>query len=179
MGFPPMAKSQLVNYLPDVRFRTKRHYTTRVATAMSQLTLLRLQFDRERHRSAVCQWCRERALVEPRALLLPQNPCQCSHQNVWVSRLVNQLAGRTGAFQFTEAAVNNERNVARFKPGAHIGSCLTAMKSVVDDCRGELGLLAFNQCVLKRARDGNPGPSFLEAVRNVKSNDRFVLHDKH
>src|SRR5262245_21375008 len=96
-----------------------------------------------------------------------------------MSRFVNQLSGRTGAFQLTEAAVNDERNVAIFQPSAHIGCCATAVEGVVDDRGGEPRTLALNRRILKSARDDDACPGFLEAVCNVEGDDRFVLNDKH
>src|SRR5262245_14862184 len=117
--------------------------------------------------------------VEAMLLLLSQDACQCNHQHVWVRRLVNQLTGRTGAIQPTEAAVDNERNVALFQPGAHSRGGETPMQGVVDDRGGEPVILALGHRILKCACDDNPGPSFLEALRNVEGDDRFVLDDKH
>jgi len=118
-------------------------------------------------------------LIEARPLLLSQDPGQRSHQNVWGRRLVNQLTGRTGTFQLTEAAVNNERNISLFQPGAHIGGCEATMQDVVDDRGGEPGLFALGQRIRKRARDDNPGSGVLEAVGNVEGDHRFVLDDQN
>ena len=90
---------------------------------------------------------------------------------------MNQFAGRTGAFQLTEAAVNDERNVALFQSGAHIGCCNTAVEGVVDDRGGKPGLLALRNRIIKSARNHNPGSGSLEAVCNVEGDDGLVLDD--
>src|SRR5262245_11694135 len=121
----------------------------------------------------------ELPLIEARPLLLSQDPGQRSHQNVWRSRLVNQLTGSTGTFQLTEAAVNNERNVSLLQPGAHIGRREATMQDVVDDRGGEPGLFALGQRIRKRARYDNAGSGVLEAVGNVERDHRFVLDDQN
>ena len=92
---------------------------------------------------------------------------------------MNQLTGRASAFQVTEAAINDERNVALFQSGADIGCCETAVEGVIDDRGGEPGMFALNNRIIKRARNDNPGPGLLEALCNVEGDDGFVLDDKH